>query len=122
MFVKTGDKVRVIAGKDKGKEGTVTKVLPKRNRVIVEGVNKVKKHTKPTQAQPQGSVQDVEAAIHASNVQVLDPKDNQPTRVGYKEVDGKKVRYAKKSGQAIEYAAPVAASDKKDDADSDDKK
>lgn len=121
MFVKTGDKVRVIAGKDKGKEGTVTKVFPKRDRVIVEGVNKVKKHTKPSQAQPQGSVQDVEAAIHASNVQLLDPKDNQPTRVGYKEADGKKVRYAKKSGQAIEYAAPVAKSDE-DNADKDDKK
>ncbi|KRL13273.1 MAG: 50S ribosomal protein L24 [Schleiferilactobacillus perolens] len=113
MFVKTTDRVRVIAGKDKGKEGVVTRVFPKNNHVIVKGINMVKKHQKPTQDNPQGSVTDVEAPIDASNIQLLDPKDGKPTRVGYKEVDGKKVRYAKKSGQTIEYAAP--AEDAKDD-------
>ncbi|MCD2255335.1 50S ribosomal protein L24 [Agrilactobacillus fermenti] len=102
MFVKTGDKVRVISGKDKGKEGTVTKVLPKKDRVVVEGVNMIKKHQKPTNENPSGGIVDVEAAIHVSNVQLLDPKDNKPSRIGHKIVDGKKVRYAKRSGEQID--------------------
>lgn len=72
MNIKTGDKVRVIAGKDKGKEGSVTKVFLKTDRVIVEGVNKVKKHQKPTQAEPKGGIIEKEAAIHVSNVMLLD--------------------------------------------------
>lgn len=102
MYIKTGDKVRVISGKDKGKEGTVTKVLPKKDRVIVEGVNMIKKHQKPSNVNPDGGIADVEAAIHVSNVQLLDPKDNKPTRIGFKEVDGKKVRVAKRSGEQID--------------------
>ncbi|MBS9335543.1 50S ribosomal protein L24 [Fructobacillus sp. M1-13] len=101
MFVKTGDKVRVIAGKDKGKEGTITKIISSKNRVVVEGVNLVKKHQKPSNEYPQGGVIDTEAPIHASNVQVLDPKTNEPTKVGCKFEDGKKVRYAKKSGEKL---------------------
>ncbi|GAF40074.1 ribosomal protein L24 [Agrilactobacillus composti DSM 18527 = JCM 14202] len=102
MYIKTGDKVRVISGKDKGKEGTVTQVLLKQDRVVVEGVNKIKKHQKPSNANPNGGIVDVEAAIHVSNVQLLDPKDNKPTRVGSKIVDGKKVRVAKRSGEQID--------------------
>ncbi|MCO0832544.1 50S ribosomal protein L24 [Fructobacillus sp. W13] len=101
MFVKTGDKVRVIAGKDKGKEGTVTKTVESKNRVLVEGVNLVKKHQKPSNEYPQGGVINTEAPIHASNVQVLDPSTNEPTKVGYKFEDGKKVRFAKKSGNKL---------------------
>jgi large subunit ribosomal protein L24 len=101
MFVKTGDKVRIIAGKDKGKEGVVTKTVASKNRVVVEGVNIAKKHQKPSNQYPQGGVIEVEAPIHASNVQLLDPKTNEPTRVGYKVVDGKKVRFAKKSGETL---------------------
>jgi len=102
MFVKTGDKVRVISGKDKGKEGTITKTLTKDNRVIVEGVNMVKKHQKPNNEFPQGGVIDKEAPIQVSNVMLIDPSNNEPTRVGSKVVDGKKVRVAKKSGQTLD--------------------
>ncbi|GAP02847.1 50S ribosomal protein L24 [Fructobacillus pseudoficulneus] len=101
MFVKTGDKVRVIAGKDKGKEGTVTKTVAAKNRVVVEGVNLVKKHQKPSNEYPQGGVIDIEAPIHASNVQLIDPSTNEPTKVGFKFEDGKKVRFAKKSGKVL---------------------
>ncbi|KRM02409.1 50S ribosomal protein L24 [Limosilactobacillus gastricus] len=102
MFLKTGDKVRVIAGKDKGQEGTVKKTLASENRVIVEGVNVVKKHQKPSNVNPNGGIIDQEAPINASNVMLLDPPTNEPTRVGYQVVDGKKVRVAKKSGQQID--------------------
>ncbi|AUJ31320.1 50S ribosomal protein L24 [Liquorilactobacillus nagelii] len=102
MFVKKNDKVKVIAGKDKGKEGTIEKVLPKQHRVIVKGVNLIKKHQKPSNANPNGGIVEVEAAIDASNVMLLDPSNNQPTRVGYKVVDGKKVRVAKKSGEVLD--------------------
>lgn len=101
MHVKTGDKVKVIAGKDKGKEGVITKAFPKKDRVIVEGVNVVKKHTKPSNANPSGGIVEKEAPIHVSNVMLIDPSTNQPTRVGYKIVDGKKVRVSKKSGETI---------------------
>ena len=102
MFLKTGDKVRVITGKDKGKEGTIKKTLASENRVIVEGINKIKKHQKPNNANPNGGIIDAEAPIQASNVMLIDPSTNEPTRVGFKVVDGKKVRIAKKSGKQID--------------------
>ena len=101
MFVKTGDKVRVIAGKDKGVEAKVVAALPKVNKVVVEGVNLVKKHQRPTNELPHGGIIEKEAAIHVSNVQVLD-KNGVAGRVGYKFVDGKKVRYNKKSGEVLD--------------------
>ncbi|ARA98049.1 MULTISPECIES: 50S ribosomal protein L24 [Geobacillus] len=102
MHVKKGDKVQVISGKDKGKQGVILAAFPKKNRVIVEGVNIVKKHAKPSQANPQGGIIEKEAPIHVSKVMPLDPKTGTPTRVGYKVVDGKKVRYAKKSGEILD--------------------
>lgn len=102
MHVKKGDKVQVISGKDKGKQGVVLAAFPKKNRVLIEGVNIVKKHTKPSQLNPQGGIITQEAPIHVSNVMPLDPKSGTPTRVGYKLVDGKKVRYAKKSGEVLD--------------------
>jgi len=99
-FVK-GDKVIVISGKDKGKTGAIQKVDPKSNRVVVENVNVRKKHNKPTQQNPEGSIVEVYAPIDASNVMLVDPKTKKPTRIGYKEVKGKKVRYAKKSGETL---------------------
>ncbi|KRM78778.1 50S ribosomal protein L24 [Lapidilactobacillus dextrinicus DSM 20335] len=105
MFVKTGDQVKVISGKDKGKEGKVLKVLTKKDRVIVEGVNVTKKHTKPSNTDPQGGIKDQESAIHVSNVMLIDPSTNQPTRVGYQVIDGKKVRVSKKTGEPIDKAA-----------------
>ena len=102
MLIKTGDKVRVIAGKDKGKEGNVKQIFAAQNRVIVEGINMVKKHQKPSNANPNGGVIETEAAINASNVMLIDPSTNESTRVGYKFVDGKKVRVAKKSGKTID--------------------
>lgn len=101
LHVKKGDKVQVISGKDKGKQGTILAAFPKENRVLVEGVNVVKKHSKPSQANPQGGIVSMEAPIHVSNVMPLDPKTGVPTRVGYKEVDGKKVRVAK-SGEVLD--------------------
>jgi len=101
MFVKTGDKVKVIAGKDKGKEGVVVKTLAAKDRVVVEGVNIVKKHQKPNNQYPQGGIVELEAPIHVSNVQLLDPSTNEPTKIGYKVEDGKKVRFAKKSGKTL---------------------
>ncbi len=101
MHVKKGDKVRVISGKDKGKTGEILAAYPKDNRVLVEGVNIVKKHSKPSQANPQGGIFSFEAPIHVSNVMPIDPKSGNPTRVGYKLVDGKKVRVAK-SGEVLD--------------------
>ncbi|MCL1632400.1 50S ribosomal protein L24 [Sporolactobacillus sp. CPB3-1] len=102
MHVKKGDKVQVITGKDKGKQGVILAAFPAKERVIVEGVNIVKKHSKPSQAAPQGGILEKEAPIHVSNVMLLDPKTNEPTRVGHKIVDGKRVRVSKKSGEIIE--------------------
>ncbi|XBG82024.1 50S ribosomal protein L24 [Enterococcus cecorum] len=102
MFVKKGDKVKVITGKDKNKEGVVLAALPKKDKVIVEGVNIVKKHQKPSQVAPQGGIVEVEAPIHVSNVMVIDPSNGQPTKVAYKEVDGKKVRVSKKTGEVLD--------------------
>ena len=101
MKIKKGDKVQVITGAYKGTVAEVTKVFPKENKVIVEGVNIVKKHQRPTNELPQGGIIEKEAAIHVSNVQVLD-KNGVAGRVGYKFVDGKKVRYNKKSGEVLD--------------------
>ncbi len=102
MHVKKGDNVVVIAGKDKGKQGTILEAYPKKSRVLVEGVNMIKKHAKPSQDNPQGGILNQEAPIHSSNVMLVDPKSGERTRVGYKEEDGKKVRVAKKSGEVID--------------------
>ena len=101
MDLRKGDKVIVIAGRDKGKTGTIQKVIPESNRVVVDGVNIRKKHQKPTQANPEGSIVEVYAPIDASNVMLEDPKTKKPTRIGHKEVKGKKVRFAKKSGTVL---------------------
>ena len=101
LRIKKGDNVIVIAGNDKGKTGKVLSVAPAENRAIVEGVNLVSKHTKPNSKAPQGGIIKNEAPIHVSNLSLIDPKSNTATRVGYKVVDGKKVRYAKKSGEEI---------------------
>ncbi|WP_243388399.1 50S ribosomal protein L24 [Bacillus kexueae] len=102
MHVKKGDKVMVISGKDKGKQGVILEAYPKKDRVLVEGVNIVKKHSKPSQVNPQGGIISQEAPIHVSNVMPLDPKTGEPTRVGFQVVDGKKVRVAKKSGEILD--------------------
>jgi large subunit ribosomal protein L24 len=101
MHVKKGDQVRVISGKDKGKTGVILAAYPKDSRVLVEGVNIVKKHAKPSQVNPQGGILSFEAPIHVSNVMPIDPKSGNPTRVGYSTVDGKKVPVAK-SGEVLD--------------------
>lgn len=101
MKIKKNDNVVVLAGNDKGKKGRVIAVDPDKNRVLVEGVKIVKRHTKPNAASPNGGIIEKEAYIHASNVALADPKGGKATRVGKKEVDGKLVRYAKKSGEVI---------------------
>jgi len=101
--IKKNDNVIVIAGKDKGKTGVVKQVLPKKNRAIVVGVNRVTRHTKPSQEDPNGGRKMVESSIHISNIALIDPKDNKATRVAIKVAkDGAKVRVAKRSGQEIE--------------------
>lgn len=101
LHIKKGDTVYVNAGNDKGKTGKVLSVSPKDDRAIVEGINLVSKHTKPNAKAPQGGILKQEAGIHISNLQLIDPKSGKATRIGYKVVDGKKVRYAKKSGEEI---------------------
>ncbi len=102
MKIKKGDKVIVLTGKDKGKTGEVLKAVPEKRRVIVQGVNVVKKHNKPTQFSA-GGIEEKELSIHVSNVALTDPKSDKPTRVGYKTLKtGKKVRVARKSGETVE--------------------
>jgi len=102
MKLKTGDKVIVITGKDKNKTGVIQRVYPKLNRVVVEGVNVRKKHVKPTQQNPEGSIQEVYCPLNASKVMYYDAKTKKGTRLGIKvNADGTKVRFAKKSGQEI---------------------
>jgi large subunit ribosomal protein L24 len=103
LHVKKDDTVFVISGKDKGKKGRVIACFPRENRVLVEGINLVKKHTRPSQQNPQGGIITQEAPIHVSNVMLIDPKSGKPTRIGYKVLEnGKKVRVAKKSGEIID--------------------
>jgi len=100
--VKKGDKVVVLSGRDRGRTGEVLKVLPKERRVIVQGVNVVKRHTRPSM-QTQGGIEEKEASIDVSNVAVADPKDGKPTRVGFASLDdGRKVRVARRSGETID--------------------
>lgn len=104
LHIKKGDTVKVIAGESKGAQGEVKKVYPEKNRAIVEGsdIKKISKHTKPNAANPNGGIVKEEAPIHISNLMVIDPKSGEPSRVGRKLDDnGKKVRYAKKSGEVI---------------------
>lgn len=102
LKVRKGDRVEVMTGKDKGKRGEVLKVMPKANRVIVNGVNVVKRHTRPSTTS-QGGIEEYEAPIDISNVALLDPKDDTPTKVGYKFIDdGRKVRFARQSGEIID--------------------
>ena len=98
--IKSGDQVVVLTGKDKGKTGRVTKVMPKENRVLVEGINMVQRHTKPSQADPQGGIKHKEATIHVSNVAVADSA-GKATRVGFRMEGDKKVRFAKTTGETI---------------------
>ena len=100
MHVKTGDTVIVIAGKEKGKKGKVIATYPKRDRVVVEGLNMVKRHTKPSQNNPQGGIITKEAAIHVSNVMLV--VDGKATRVGFQMDGDKKVRVAKATGKVID--------------------
>lgn len=101
MKIKQGDKVVVIAGKDKGKEGKVIKTLKNSSKVIVEGVNIVKKHIKPSGGED-GRIAEIEAPLHVSNVMLYDDKAKKGTRVGYEIKDGKKIRISKKSGKKID--------------------
>ena len=100
--IKKGDRVVVTTGKNKGKTGEVLRVLRDADRVLVQGVNMVKRHTAPSQASP-GGIIEKEASLHISNVAHIDPRSSEPTRVGYKVIDdGRKVRYAKRSGEIID--------------------
>ena len=102
LHIKKGDNVYVNAGDDKGKTGRVLEVQVKKNRAFVEGVNMVSKSTKPTAKYPQGGIVQMEAPVHISNLNVVDPKTGKPTRVGRRKNDaGKSVRYSKKSGEEI---------------------
>ena len=98
--IKKGDQVMVLAGKDKGRTGSVLKVLPSDNRVVVSGLNMVQRHTRPSQTDPQGGIKNKEASLHLSNVAVVDSK-GKPTRVGFKIEGDKKVRIAKTTGEVI---------------------
>jgi large subunit ribosomal protein L24 len=99
--ITSGDTVQVIAGDHKGSEGKVLRVLRDKNKAIVEGVNTVSKHEKPSAQNPQGGIVEKEAPIHLSNLSLIDPKSGEATRVGYEVRDGKKVRVAKKSNEVV---------------------
>ena len=99
---KKGDSVVVLSGRDRGKTGEIMRVVPSEHRLYVQGVNVVKRHTRPTQTSP-GGIIEKEAGIHMSNVSHIDPKDDKPTRVGFKMIEGdRKVPYAKRSGEIID--------------------
>ena len=100
--IKKGDRVAVLSGRDRGKSGEVLKVWPQRERAIVQGINRVKRHQRPTQSST-GGIVGKEATVHLSNLAPLDPKDDKPTRVGFRLLaDGRKVRYAKRSGEVLD--------------------
>jgi large subunit ribosomal protein L24 len=98
--IKKGDRVVVLTGKDKGRQGAVSKVFPKESRVLVDGLNMVQRHTRPSQGDPQGGIKSKEAPLHVSNVAVVDSK-GKPTRVGFRVEGDKKVRFAKTTGEVI---------------------
>jgi large subunit ribosomal protein L24 len=103
--VRKGDTVIVVAGKERGKKGKVLRVIPEKGRVVVERINMIKKHQKPTQKIRQGGIIEREGAIHLSNVMLVDPNSDKPTRVGMKALsDGKKVRVARRSGEMLDKA------------------
>lgn len=100
--LKKGDEVVVLTGRDRGKKGRILQMLRAEDRALVEGVNVVRRHTRPSQTQA-GGIIEKEAPIHVSNLAIVDPKDGGPTRIGYKTLeDGRKVRFAKKSGEVID--------------------
>ncbi|MEK9167711.1 MAG: 50S ribosomal protein L24 [Patescibacteria group bacterium] len=101
MRIKKGDNVIVTVGKDRGKEGKVTRVFPARNTIVVEGVNMKKKHQRARKQGKKGQIVDIASPINASNVMIKDPKTGKPTRIGIKKEDGKNVRFAKKSGSEV---------------------
>ena len=98
--IKKGDRVVVLTGKDKGRQGAVSKVFPKESRVLVDGLNMVQRHTRPSQGDPQGGIKNKEAPLHVSNVAVVDSK-GKATRVGFRMDGDKKVRFAKTTGEVI---------------------
>jgi large subunit ribosomal protein L24 len=101
LKIKSGDIVRVIAGDHKGSEGKIVRVLREKNKAIVEGVNMVSKHTKPSAKNPQGGIVKKEAPIHVSNLSLIDSKSKEATKVGFKQEGDKKVRFSKKSNQVL---------------------
>lgn len=101
MFVRKGDNVKVLSGKDKGKSGKIIAAFPKSQTVVVENVNKVKRHTKPNIKSPQGGILDKEMPLHVCKVQLICPACNKPTRIAHKVVDGKNLRACKKCGEVI---------------------
>ncbi len=102
MNIKKGDRVKVLTGKDAGAEGVVLEAFPQKQRVSVEKVNVVKKHLRPTQANPSGGISEMEAPIHVSNVQIVCPACKKPTRINMRREDGKKVRVCNKCGADID--------------------
>jgi len=104
--LKKNDRVKVVSGNHKGKEGKILKIFRDKDRVIVEGVNIIKRHTKPNQKNPQGGITQKESAIHISNIMLIDPKSNEPSRIGMQIIEGtegkkKRMRYGKKSGEIL---------------------
>lgn len=101
LKVKSGDLVKVIAGNHKGEQGKIVRIFADKNTAVVEGVNMVSKHTKPSAANPQGGIVKKEAPIHISNIALIDPKTKEATKVGYRTEGDKKVRFSKKSNQVV---------------------
>ena len=104
LHVKKGDNVVVLSGKDKGKQGKIIEAMPKHGKVVVEGINKVKRHTKPSMKAPQGGILTKEMPLHACKVMLVCPACNKPTRIGHKEVNGKNARVCKKCGEVVDQA------------------
>lgn len=101
LKIRKGDRVVILSGKDRGKESVVTAALPREGKVVVEGVNTARRHTKSRSATEAGGIHDKDMPIDASNVALISPKDGKPTRVGYEVVDGKKIRVCKRTGEEI---------------------